>query len=106
VKQAEWSRASNGRRAVGSPDLDSEMFHPAIVGAVDVEPPGLCGLHRQAGGGDGHQVVMHHEVFGGGLGGKAGEPVGFRETGGVPDPDSQNARQELRRFRQQDREAV
>jgi hypothetical protein len=68
----------DGLRAVRAPDLDREMLHPAIVGPVDVQPPGLRGLHRQARGGDGHQVVMRREVLGGGIGGEAGEPVGHR----------------------------
>jgi hypothetical protein len=68
-------------RAVRAPDLDREMLHPAIVGAVDVQPTCLRGLHRQARGGDGHQVMVRREVLGGGIGGEAGQPVRIGEGG-------------------------
>jgi hypothetical protein len=84
-------------RAVRPPDLDREMLHPAIVGPIDVQPPGLRGFHRQSRGGDGHQVVMRREVLGGGIGGEAGEAVRIGETGGsVADLDGQDAGQKLR----------
>jgi hypothetical protein len=87
----------DGLRAVGAPDLDGEMLHSAIVGAIDMQPPGLRRFHRQTRGGDGQEVVVRRKVLGRGVGGEAGEAVVNRRMArGVADRDGQHAGQKLR----------